>query len=76
MVFLALPAAAVVAVFVIPGLIWTAVSAVFAVGLLLASRVFGVAWERDAPHTGLVQRAYLIPGWLLLAALFLHFATT
>ena len=51
------------------------VSAAFAVGLFLASGAFGVAWEKDTPNTGLVQRAYIVPGWLWLAALFLHFAS-
>ncbi|WP_235736838.1 DUF998 domain-containing protein [Nocardioides alcanivorans] len=73
-VFLSLPAAAAVAAFVMPGLAWTALSAIVAAALVFAFDAFGKAWERDAPRTGLIQRAFIVPGWLWVAAVFLHFA--
>ncbi|SFB43126.1 Protein of unknown function [Amycolatopsis marina] len=74
-VFLALPAAAAVAAFVLPGMIWTAVSAIAAAGLLFGFSAFGTAWEDNSPKAGLVQRAVIIPGWLWVTAVFLHLAS-
>ncbi|REE02803.1 hypothetical protein C8E99_0587 [Citricoccus muralis] len=39
-----------------------------ALGLIRAMVAFGVAWESDSPRTGLVQRAFLVPGMLWTAA--------
>lgn len=72
-VFFSLPVTAVVAVFVLPG-IWKVVSGVVAVVLFFATDAFGKAWERDAPRTGLIQRAFLIPGLLWVAAVFVQSA--
>lgn len=71
-VFVLLPVAAAVATFTMPGLVWTAVSAITAVALAYASYAFGRAWEDDAPATGLIQRFYIVPGWLWVAATFIH----
>lgn len=74
LVFAALPIAAVVAAVVLPGAPWTIGSAAMAVLLTGATVEFGRAWERDSPETGLIQRAYIIPGWLWVAAVFIHLA--
>ncbi|WP_428965019.1 DUF998 domain-containing protein [Micromonospora fluostatini] len=71
-VFVALPAAAAVAVPNVHGVGWAVYSALTAValtGLLLA---FGSAWERDAPWTGLLQRLMIVTGWAWLALLCWH----
>ncbi|GAA1119308.1 hypothetical protein GCM10009670_06030 [Citricoccus alkalitolerans] len=68
--FLALPAAAALAAFVIPELVWKIASGVVALWLIRAMVAFGVAWENDSPRTGLVQRAFLVPGMLWVAVVF------
>lgn len=73
-VFLALPAAAAVGVFALPGATWKIVSGIVAVGLTIGFGAFGTAWEKDSPRAGLVQRAVIVPGWIWVAAVFLHFA--
>lgn len=74
-VFFSLPITAAVAAFVLPGAIFKALSAIAAVALLLASLAFTRAWERDSPRAGLIQRAFIIPGCLWIAAVFLLFAS-
>jgi hypothetical protein len=74
-VFCALPAAAAVAAFTRPGLVWTIVSAVAAVWFLFGFGLFGKAWEKDSPKAGLLQRAVIIPGWLWVAAVFMDAAS-
>jgi hypothetical protein len=74
-VFLALPAAAAVAVLTMPQTGWKIVSAVTAAGLMAGFAAFGRAWESGSPRTGLVQRAVIVPGWLWLAAVFVDFAS-
>lgn len=74
-VFLSLPIAAALAVLELPGVVGKVVAAASAIGLFIASAAFARAWEKDAPNTGLVQRAFIVPGWLCLAALFVHVAT-
>lgn len=73
-VFLALPAAAAVAAFVLPGLAWRLGSGLLAVGLLIGFGLFGTAWEEDSPRTGLLQRVLIVPGWLWLAGVFVQYA--
>lgn len=73
-VFLALPAAAAIGAFVMPGTAWTIVSAIAAVGLMIGFGAFGTAWENDSPQAGLIQRAVMVPGWLWVAAVLLDFA--
>lgn len=72
-VFFSLPIIAVIASFVMPGAVWTVVSAAAAVGLFVCADAFGKAWERDSPKTGLIQRGFIIPGWLWAAGVFAHF---
>ncbi|MFF5244329.1 DUF998 domain-containing protein [Streptosporangium sp. NPDC000095] len=74
-VFFSLPVTAAVAAFVLPEVAWKVVSAVAAAALMAASYAFGKAWERDSPRTGLVQRAFIVPGWLWVAAVFLRFGS-
>lgn len=66
--FLALPVAAAVAAFVLPGLAWKILAGVVALWLVGTVAAFGAAWENDSPRTGLVQRAFLVPGMLWTAA--------
>lgn len=73
-VFLALPVASAIGVFALSDVRWKVVSALAAVGLLYASGAFGKAWERDDTRTGLIQRAYIVPGWLWVAAVFVDSA--
>lgn len=73
-VFFGLPVVAVVAAFVMPGVVWTLLSAVAAAGLIFCADAFGKAWERDAAKTGLIQRSFIVPGWLWAAGVFTHFA--
>lgn len=67
-VFSLLPAAAVVAAFVLEGG-WRWASGATAAGLAVLFVVFGQAWESDHPRTGLVQRVMIIGGWAWLAVL-------
>lgn len=62
--FLALPAAAVLALIALPELGWKIVSGVVALWLIRTVVAFGVAWKNDSPRTGLVQRSFLVPGLL------------
>ncbi|MFI6483654.1 DUF998 domain-containing protein [Nonomuraea sp. NPDC050663] len=73
-VFFSLPVTAAVAAFTLPEVVWKAVSAVAAIGLTFPCYAFGRAWENDSPRSGLIQRAFIIPGWLWIAAVFVHFA--
>ncbi|MFD0773983.1 DUF998 domain-containing protein [Streptomonospora algeriensis] len=68
-VFLALPAAAGIAVFVLDGVLWTVYSGVTAAALVGLFALFGRAWEDDWPRTGLVQRLMIAVGWAWLALL-------
>ncbi|MFK5584070.1 MULTISPECIES: DUF998 domain-containing protein [unclassified Serinicoccus] len=71
LVFTALPAAALVAAFVLPSPGWRGVSVIVAVLLALGVVAFGEAWEKDSPRAGLLQRAVIILGWSWLAAVLL-----
>ncbi|MDP3892556.1 DUF998 domain-containing protein, partial [Nocardioides sp.] len=51
---------------------WRIVSALTAGAAAVLVAVFGAAWEKDAAHTGLLQRAALVVGLGWLAALFVH----
>ncbi|NDL59591.1 DUF998 domain-containing protein [Phytoactinopolyspora mesophila] len=73
-VFLALPAAAAIGAFVMPGVTWKSISAFMAIGLMIGFGTFGTAWENDSPKVGLFQRAVIIPGWFWVTAVFLDFA--
>ncbi|NUL48737.1 DUF998 domain-containing protein [Cellulosimicrobium funkei] len=66
--FLVLPTAAALATVVLPETGWKIVSGVVAVWLFRALAAFGAAWENDSPRTGLIQRAFLVPGMLWTAA--------
>lgn len=74
-VFLALPVAAVIAAFVLPGTGWRWYSGVTAALLFAGFGAFGTAWEDDDPRAGLVQRVTIGVGWLWLGLLFLHAAS-
>lgn len=73
--FLALPVTAAVAAFALHDPIWQWWSGITAAVLAAGFVAFGQAWEDDAPLTGLIQRATMIPGWIWLGALFAHVAT-
>ncbi|MCK0112967.1 DUF998 domain-containing protein [Ornithinimicrobium sp. F0845] len=73
-VFLALPVSAAIAAFVLDGT-WQWLSAAAAVLTLGLLALFVRAWDRDAPGTGLVQRAMIITGWVWLGALCWHLLT-
>lgn len=53
---------------------WVTYSIVSGAVLIALLVLFGRAWQRDDPRTGLLQRAYLVVGWAWLAAVFLNFA--
>jgi len=73
-VFLALPVSAAIAAFVLDGAWrWLSVAAAVLTVALLA--LFVRAWERDAPGTGVVQRAMIITGWVWLGGLCWHLLT-
>lgn len=74
-VFLALPIAAVIVAFEVGNVGWIVVHALIALALAIAAGAFGIAWEKDSPSTGLIQRAYIVPGWIWVAALFLALAS-
>ena len=74
-VFTSLPAAAIVAVFTVPGAGWIWFSGLTAVALTIGFVVFGQAWENDSRFAGLVQRMVITVGWVWLAVLFLHAGT-
>ncbi|ARQ71144.1 hypothetical protein CAG99_22050 [Streptomyces marincola] len=73
-VFFSLPVTAVVAAFVLDGVVWPTYSALTGAVMLVATLAFGQAWENDHPRTGLVQRAAIVVGWLWLGLLFAHAA--
>lgn len=73
-VFSALPVAAFIAAFVLPGAVWTVLSIVVGALLTVGFFVFGSAWENDSPWAGLIQKVIIALGWFWLAAVFLHFA--
>lgn len=75
-VFFSLPVIALIAAFTLSGWWWTAVAGAMAVLLCLAAGAFGTAWEADSPRTGLVQRLFIVPGWLWLASVFVYAATS
>lgn len=72
-VFLSLPIIAVIAAFVMPMLTWTILSVGMAIALIFSADAFNKAWERDSSKTGLIQRTFIVPGWLWLAAVFVQF---
>nr|WP_246211463.1 DUF998 domain-containing protein [Phytoactinopolyspora alkaliphila] len=71
-VFTALPAAALVFAFALPGPGWTIYSLATGIACLVLLFAFSAAWERDEPRTGLIQRATIIVGWSWVALLCLH----
>lgn len=73
-VFMALPAAAAIGAFVLPGVTWRILSAIVAVGLMIGFVAFGSAWENDSSKAGLIQRAVIVPGWLWVTGVLLDFA--
>ncbi|RZU62766.1 DUF998 domain-containing protein [Zhihengliuella halotolerans] len=75
-VFFSLPVTAVVGAFVLPGLMWKVATVAVVIILVLALNAFSRDWEADAPRTGLAQRAFIVPGCLWIAGVFLHFAST
>jgi len=75
-VFGALPLAAGVAAFVLPGVGWTWYSALSAAAALGGLLLFGAAWERDDPRAGLVQKITIVVGWSWLGMLFANAAAS
>lgn len=73
-VFFCLPAIAMLAVLLVPGWWFGAVSAATALWLVVTLGIWSRAWEGDSPRAGLAQRAFIVPGWLWLAGLFAHLA--
>lgn len=73
-VFFSLPVVAVIAAFTLTGWWWSAAAGSMAVLLCLAAAAFSTAWETDSPRTGLVQRLFIVPGWLWLASVFVYAA--
>ncbi|MFE9245419.1 DUF998 domain-containing protein [Nocardiopsis sp. NPDC006938] len=71
-VFLLLPGIALIGVFALGGLGWKLGSGVVAAAAAWASWTFGVLWERDAPRTGLVQRAAIVTSLSWLGVVFAH----
>ncbi|RIV40112.1 DUF998 domain-containing protein [Micromonospora radicis] len=71
-VFVALPAAALAAALTVDVLPWAVLSGVAAAGLVALLLWFSVAWERDSPRAGLIQRGYIVAGWAWLGALCWH----
>lgn len=72
-VFGALPVCALIAASTLDGGV-AGVSAGTAAYLAVTAVGFGAAWEADHPRTGLVQRAFIVPGWLWLSGLCWHLA--
>lgn len=73
-VFFSLPVVALIAAFVLP-VWWMKLNAgVMAAYLCVAIYLYNRAWEEDSPRGGLIQRAFIIPGWLWLGSLFLVLA--
>lgn len=72
-VFLSLPAAAVLAAFALDGP-WAWYSGLTAVASTVLLALFVRAWEQDARLTGLVQRAKIVTGWVWLGLLCWHLA--
>ncbi|MFD6857011.1 DUF998 domain-containing protein [Rhodococcus sp. NPDC060090] len=73
-VFTSLPAAAIIAVFTVPGAGWAWFSGLTAAALTAGFVVFGQSWENDSRYAGLIQRAVITVGWAWLALLFVHAA--
>lgn len=69
-VFLLLPATPLVAAFVLADPAWAWGSGIVGVAAAAGSGLFGRAWENDARHAGLVQRATIMLGLVWLGALF------
>jgi len=67
LVFSSLPVACVAFAVALPEGMWVAYSLATAVVLVVLFITFGAAWERDAPRTGLIQRAMIIVGWTWIA---------
>lgn len=72
-VFVSLPAAALLAAVALDG-VWAWYSGVTAAASVVLLGLFGRAWERDAPLTGLVQRTMILVGWVWLGLLCWHLA--
>lgn len=69
-VFFSLPIAALIAAFTLP-VWWEKLNAGAMAAILgVTSYFFGIAWEKDSPRTGLIQRTFIVPGWLWLASVF------
>ena len=69
-VFFSLPVVALVAVFALP-VWWMQLNAgAMFIFLCVATYFWGQAWENDSPRTGLIQRVFIVPGWLWLASMF------
>lgn len=69
-VFFSLPAVALIAVFTLPEW-WQKLNAgAMLVILSVALYFFNNAWESDSRRVGLIQRAFIVPGWLWLASVF------
>ncbi|MFB4193688.1 DUF998 domain-containing protein [Streptomyces carpaticus] len=73
-VFGLLPVAAVTAVFVLPGTGWKVYAALTALVAVVSMARFSQAWESDDPRTGLIQRVFIVTGWLWLGIVFAHAA--
>lgn len=69
----ALPVISAVSAFALPGVGWTIGALLVTIVLMAALTAFQRAWEQDAPTTGTVQRAVLVPGLVWVAAVFLAF---
>lgn len=69
-VFFSLPVIAVVAVVALPEWWMTLNAAVMVVVLCATLYFWGRSWEAHSPRTGLLQRLFIVPGWLWLVAVF------
>ncbi len=76
LVFFSLPLVVGAAMATRPGVWWLVASALVLVTLVWALVAFNKAWEKDLPHTGLVQRVFLVVGMVWLTAMFVRFALT
>lgn len=73
-VFFSLPVVALVAVFALPAWWMKLIAGAMVAWLCVAIYLWDQAWETDSPRTGLAQRAFIVPGWLWLASMFLVLA--